>query len=924
MRRTPVLIVLSAVAWALSVVAAGCEPKPSAGRAAERLTSEQREQLLRPVTDSAWPEPESAADAPCRLQISTARPGGLHLAPLSERAESDLPVELSFEARDTAGRDTAAELSYQVLDFYGRTVAQGNVGRLTVPRGAAARRTAGLDDLKEVGWYQVVGRLKYESAPGPLPGTPAKSGELTALGGFSILRGGRGGVPRSRGLVGAGPDSVAALATRCGMGSFYAGHLIAGKAGVTNWHQRSPERRWQPAFDATALQDRVRALPLLGANLIGHIGPNPLTPIVRDKEGSMAAVGLPAEAQEFAAATAPLVELLRAVKQWDILPAELDRLAAGPGAIQHLLTVQQRAIAARRKDVRFWVSGSPSAANDVLTAVAGAAGKNDPRVAALASIHGLRFTGPDVSPEFAAWVARRAGAANWSLPVGPAETPASPQRRAWRLVKRAVTIVGAGGRARIELHPDDTVTAAAVAVMAEMLHAAAPAGRVWDELMPQRHSPVFSSRNYRVAVLWTDVPSGDKPDRGLLVIPEAHDIVAFDCMRQRVGLPQGRALVVPIGQGPVYVVSGRLSAKDLVRRLRAGRTEGLTPVDFHAECISSPVDGKATVTVHVKGLVGPVAQGTVSVEGPPGWTPRRATKKVGVGPGRRATVTFEFNKAPRRIENAYPLRIRVAIGDWSVERVQVVHEATAVEMTPKIDGDLSEWQVAAPMTVRLADGGGPPAEAAAVLVNTAREVGRSATVRVAWDNKFLYVAAEVDLAGPLARTRTIVPQRGPDGRIESAPWGPGSIQLAFEAVGAAQAQHVLAICPTAHRPSVVRLRRPGMDLRNPSAELPVEGWGEVWGAQAVIIDAGDRAVYEVAIPRRELFGLRWSRGRSWPFAFLVDAGDLGQAEWAVEAGVPPWHSSPRVFYPIGVERRAVLCRLRLSGKPANRGKLDPL
>lgn len=523
------------------------------------------------------PQAALPPDAPCRLEIVVTRAAMASTADSPSDGLSPLArgVELALAAVDTSGRDTPAALSYQVLDFYGRTVACGNVGRLTVPRGGVAQRTVPLPHLRERGWYQVVAELQCAAILGQALDLQARPVTVRAVKPFQIgSPDGRAAVI-NRQFVASGPDALATVAARCGIGTFRCDDLAPDGQGVTNWHDRAAEATWQPAFDATAAQRRVAAFDRLNLAIIGRLGPNPLTPTTND--GRLA---LPRDSGEYAAATVPLVELLGQVTQWDILPADLDHIAATADEIRQLILDRQAALRAARKDVTLWLSGSPQAI-DSLFAESAADGREDTgRPTAWAD--GLRFIDSGASPETAAATAHRMRVARWTQIVPPPHGHEQPQQRAWDVARRIATVVAAGGWPEMVLRDNDTVTPAVAEVAAEMFDGASPASteamaaQVWPDLAPQVRSPVFSSARRRMAVIWAE-PAADSNGCGAMLIRPARDVVAMDCLGRNVGWPQGQDLLVPLGPAPVYVVTGRMEAAELLRHLRKATVEWLGP-----------------------------------------------------------------------------------------------------------------------------------------------------------------------------------------------------------------------------------------------------------------------------------------------------------------------------------------------------------
>lgn len=878
------------VAACTLVAQAGCERAArddGPSTLAARLTADQRRELHRTVTPPEWPEGSTTDAASLDVALDALRQPAIHVA--GEGGE-ELPVGLELRLGERVpGAARGARVAYEVLDFYGRRVDSADLGEAVVPPRGSLRFAISLDGLTTPGAYLAVAR-----ATGP-------GGQAVALREFAIVP------PTPTEPM---PDSrfhtTDATGARVGCKVLYVKDLVARGAGVTNWQERTPERQWQPTFDVAPIAARLKEYEEAGLVVIGHLGPG------HDAEphalpGGGPAFGLPRDPDEFARATAPVVARLPAVAAWDILPEPLERLQASAIDLSRYLDLETRAILNGRGDLvdGLWVSGTQRLVNDLLTPRgASARGRN------------VRFTDAGDDPTFAAWVAKRVGADKWTARLDETAAPhdASPQRRAWALAKQAVGVLAAGGS--VELGSEavaDPAPAAVMAALAQRLEGATFHADVWPGLDLVR-SPVFALRGRRsAAVLWSRVtedgtPSG-APCRGLVEIPDARHVAAEDCLGSAVGLWRERSLLVPLGEAPVYVTSDRLSAADLVRRLRAARVSGIAPVAVRVGTITSQVGPRATVPVHVVGLTGEAVEVEVALDGPRGWEPADGTKTVRVEPGREVRVAFRFRKAARNVDNAYPVTVRATVGDWSAERAGAACQAVAPRVAVAVDGRLDDWAAVPELTVPLVWPTVPGPATARVGVNepTGSPV---ASLRAAHDDDFLYVAARMPMPEPLRRVRTVRPDGSPDG----TPWGEGTIQLALGPAGAAEPSHVVALVPTARRPAVVRMLAPGMDPRNPVADLAAPLWGDVPGARVAIVEADGRAVYEAAIPRESLERLPWSRGSRWAMSLLV-GGPGGEVQWPADADGFHWQRNRRVFFPLGRPCRAITGELGLVAAP---------
>ena len=836
----------------------------------EALPSDQRAELLRPVTPFGRPAEAEAAGGAFEIALSTGRPGNLVLA-AGVDGPGELPVELAIDVRDrTAGGDALVSLTYEVTDLYGRRVAGGALPDVAVPAAGRVSRTVTLADLKESGLYEATVTLAYRDTTHRQRGTVA------------ILPASRA-APSDAWLVGPATERAAPAARRIGCTAVYLADLIADGAGVTNLADRSPERQWTPAFDPAPLRASADSFRAAGLAVIGQIGA--ANRLQASPTAGCDGPGLPGNLREFADCVAPLTGMLPHVEHWDLVPLPLGRLQASPAALREYLTVMRSEIARHRTGATtFWVSGSPEAINDLLTA---------PGMTCL--VDGLRFVDYDGDAALAADVARRAGAKRWLAVLAGGDASAPAQQRAWQATRTVTEILAAGGD--VELSEPTTLDPAQTSVVARLIDLLGQ-GRFHDPAwpaLPTVRSPLFDGPRRRVAVLWTTDSS-----QWLLDIPDARDLEASDCLGSPVGIWRQTSLAVPVGPGPIFLSSTRGSAGDLAGRLRRGRFERIqgaaaSPVAVEVQTLTGPIAPRATVPVVLTNLLPQAVEAEVRLEGPRGWTADRPAKRFRLAGGQTVRAEFAFGDAERNADNLYPVTVKVDLARQQLAFDRPTRQAVALAMTPVIDGRLEEWDAAAAMAVRLpwlADGAAP----GAVVAANAPSAASVARVRAAFDEQFLYLSAEVPLRALLRRERTIDPV-GLD--QPGNPWGPESIQFALGTTAADTSEYLLALVPTATRPAVVLMRAPGMERRNPLPGLPVAGWGEMAGARAVISDAGDRAVYEAAIPRSPLAALPWGEGRRWRFDFLIDGPphEEGAARLPGEDGRSPqyprtpWHSA---------------------------------
>ena len=876
--------------------AAGFPAPPSASpeeaippyHAALGLTELQSRLLLEPLRRASFPVPPlPASDAGLAVWAEAAAPGGV----FRRRSESDLPVKVRVRVR-AAGPTDGVALAYRADDFYGRKVAEGTLGPLAPDASGAAQGEIVLPNLGARGYYHVLvtaaaGGMEASAACGVavveplLDSKPAESA-------FGLLLGpGRGpGLPRET-VEAVRRVGIRHIAMDLADGR-HAGSLPPAGA-AKDW---APTLAWDAGDDAAL--DQVLGAGLFVTGIMDYGG---------------AAKG--AAAVRLYAAAGPLVVRRAAerIRDWQVLRGGAPEPAGMTAAeCRELVAGAIGGVRGTAAPVRLWVGATPDLLADVLT-----------DGAVLAGADGLALApGPDPaarvvctgafrrSVDWAVQTARRAGLRQAAVTLA-ADPAASPQEQAARLVMQHV-LARAAGASRVYVEagrgaPEPLASAAALAYLADLLEGDEYEGSPWGDV-PLLESHLFAGRQ-PVVVVWSEISQDPRqPDRGLLVVEDGSGLEASDVVGRPVGVWQGARLIVPLGEFPVYLAAPRLSAAEVRGRLARVRVAGPAPATLWVRSIAGGGGpGRADVSVWIQSHR-PYRQGaTMSLILPPGWTARKPKRDVRLEPGEAWETAFECDVAADVGPGPYMIGAVAQIDGETVSRVQAVQVAEAPQRSIEVGAGLTDWLGVRPVV--LADESGE----------------RAAEVRVAWDEEFLYVAAAVKrprgtfTGGPFAFSGDAI-QLG-FGLLERADddFAARGVGAAMPAGAVRDTDHLLAVTYGAAGPEVVRLRGPGMALsaRAPGGEDP--RYGPVPRAKAAIEydrPAG-RALYEAAIPMKELVPLKAKRGQVLRLAFLIGRAGQPPLEWARQEGVPEYLANPATFLPVSSVTLPCVTRWSLAG-----------
>lgn len=474
---------------------------------------------------------------------------------------------------------------------------------------------------------------------------------------------------------------------------------------------------------------------------------------------------------------------------------------------------------------------------------------------------------------------------------------------------------------------------------------------MFGQLITPRAGSVQERADHR---LWRQV---DTASGGTITIDNADGRLRFF---DTAGNPvhQGRASVeIPLSISPTYIQSDG-GPRLIAERLRDARIEGKRPVELIPHDLKRiPTDDQAAFEVSVHNCLNRRITGRLSVEPNDRLTFGESEAKISLAAGQTKTVSFAIESAVAS-PGGYPIGLTFHSDAGPAEYAELLQVTAVRRGTKTIDGDLSDWTDHPGLVMSAGESQLSPEERARrpwLERSRTDPAGRSAEIKFAWDQDYLYVAAQVhDPAPQMDKLRQATrdddrffhdatsDQREPYKHwlAESAPgrsfaevpyvydekpfdqaWSGQRIHLAFNvrddwhdlqpttdrvpygfhALPDTDHEFSLYLCADG-KSEMWRLLSPELPRthdfpRTPRGALTT---GPVEGARHVVRQQGDIRTYEMAIPRQALPELSMTAGREFKMTFQVGVSEgriiFGEGKAAAKYNAltlhPYWNETP--------------------------------
>jgi hypothetical protein len=443
-----------------------------------------------------------------------------------------------------------------------------------------------------------------------------------------------------------------------------------------------------------------------------------------------------------------------------------------------------------------------------------------------------------------------------------------------------------------------------------------------------------------VIAFWLEKGANGEPLTGTLHLP-LRDAQVYDYLGRPIGKRVKEGWRIPVRTWEVRYIVTKMPIAEVRRAMIAAKIEGVPTVFVNPRSFPAPLMMKPPLRLKVENWLPHPVNVTVQLEPPKEFQLARRQVTLKLAGGEIRFVSIPLTAAQPNAVNRYLVRFRVTAEGRAWRGVQVVQVACATYGTPKVDGDLSDWHDAIPVTM-VARGSHDDLRAVLnpdlVAQAVAGKSPQGLTVYrlwTKWDEGCFYLAAEIPDAKFVSNTTF-------EDDPYAFPFYADCLQFAFDCLArnpddllfghplyekAMAADVDYEFCATLarytgegpsysdkppyqgdqtkcpHVPELYRLKAPGTNFQTfyptnapltpPIPKMQATPKGGPEGQVAIVYDyTAKKFRYEIAIPWQCIAELgervRRLQPRQWlvtHFAWAVhDAEGLGRTFWQQEAG----------------------------------------
>ena len=244
--------------------------------------------------------------------------------------------------------------------------------------------------------------------------------------------------------------------------------------------------------------------------------------------------------------------------------------------------------------------------------------------------------------------------------------------------------------------------------------------------------------------LWHQV---DSSPGGEMVIDNSDGLLRFYDLSGNPAYVGEKTIKLPMSIFPSYITCAK-GPKAAVERLAQAQITGKRPVEILPRDFKTLVTAKdAALSVGLHNCLNRTIKGKLTVKGPPEVSLATTSQDVELAAGETKSLWFPLAKATPQESNAYPFEFSFTSDGGNADYKEVLSCAVAPMAKISVDGNLDDWKDIPGVTVFGKDDSVDSIEVLRRPWLTLKESHPglvSGRLKMAWDNDYLYVAAQVN------------------------------------------------------------------------------------------------------------------------------------------------------------------------------------
>ena len=244
--------------------------------------------------------------------------------------------------------------------------------------------------------------------------------------------------------------------------------------------------------------------------------------------------------------------------------------------------------------------------------------------------------------------------------------------------------------------------------------------------------------------LWHQV---DSSPGGEMVIDNSDGLLRFYDLSGNPAYVGEKTIKLPMSIFPSYITCAK-GPKAAAERLAQAQITGKRPVEILPRDFKTLVTAKdAALSVGLHNCLNRTIKGKLTVKGPPEVSLATTSQDVELAAGETKSLWFPLAKATPQESNAYPFEFSFTSDGGNADYKEVLSCAVAPMAKISVDGNLDDWKDIPGVTVFGKDDSVDSIEVLRrpwLALKESHPGLVSGRLKMAWDNEYLYVAAQVN------------------------------------------------------------------------------------------------------------------------------------------------------------------------------------